>query len=348
MSTELTDIEKRIFEELAKQDPKIADIYYGAIAVLERNVNSKNNLEQTEITQISFPSGKQNPDRIFQSAHSIRETLNRLLKKIEVPEQEDKNKERIRKFSDPQDSLPSYLHGLFDELFELHNWFTNVSHHGEYPSETDYYKKLDLYNRILLRIMIPHFESIREIDELLTIAAPSEENFEKLKPLISRNFESYSYFFRNADANWLSLLTKGPFFKNPPMPKRKDNFIQYPSWPESNYLVRIAAKKPKEVLDLILSCNMPDNKDDRNPRVLEDFVRVGISLPCEQAKQLAELIVDKKWEDPRSFSLLEDEISDLATKLSEECNDVDTSLKLMNLLLDLELWEIPAQGVVAK
>jgi hypothetical protein len=77
---------------------------------------------------------------------------------------------------------------------------------------------------------------------------------------------------------------------------------------------------------------------------LEDFVRAGISLPCEEAKQLVELIIDKKWEDPHSFSHLEDEISDLATKLSDECNDIDTSLKLMGFLLDVELLEIPALG----
>jgi hypothetical protein len=227
VSIELTDIEKRIFEELTKQDPKIADIYYGAIAVLERNINDKTNLEQTEVTQ-SLSNSKQNPDRIFQSAHSIRETLNRLLKKIEVPEQEENNKARIRKFADPQEALPSYLQGLFDELFELHNWFTNVSHHGKYPDETEFYKNFDLYNTILLRILLPHFESIRELDELLKIETPSESNFTNLKPLISRNFESYSYFFRKADANWLPLLSVGPFFKNPPLPKRKDKFIQYP------------------------------------------------------------------------------------------------------------------------
>ena len=51
------ELDQDVYDNLKKIDPKIADIYYGAIRVLGDNSN---------------------PERIHQSAHSIREMINGL------------------------------------------------------------------------------------------------------------------------------------------------------------------------------------------------------------------------------------------------------------------------------
>lgn len=343
MTSQLTDVEQKIFQELNKIDSKIADIYFGAISVLDRD-SKKETVEEEKSLETETTIQKTNPDKIFQSAHSMREMLNILLRRIEIPEQEASFREKIRKFSDSQDALPAHMHGLFDSLFRLHNWFVNVSHHRFNPSETEFNENLEKHNSLLLRILTPHFESIKEIDDLLGLDEPKEKDMKTLMPLISKNYESYSYFFRKADSKWLTLLKNGPFFKNPPQTKIEGDFIQTPSWPESYYLSRIANDNPAEVYNAIENCPIPTNNDERNPRVLEDFIQSGLNMPCEYTAKIAALIVKGKWDDTRSMSLLEHKISELMEKLTEECNDVQTASSLANLVLDVTDNESPNPG----
>lgn len=341
MSSKLTDLEKKIFDELFKIDPKIADMYYGAISVLDRDNNQQSVVDESSLDKIE--SRKLNPERLSQSAHSIRETLRNLFNKIEVPQQEAAFRERIRKFSDPLQALPPYLHGLFDELVRLHKWFTGVSHHAS-TDDNEFNENLGKLNSVLYRILAPHFVSLKEIDELLEITDPTDEHMKKLKPLISKNYESYSYFFRNANHKWLPLLVKNGFFVDPPPPKREGDFIQFPSWPESSYLARIAKDDPKSVYVLIEKCKIPTNVEEQNSRVLEDFVRAGINMPCEDAAKMSELIVKNRWQDQRSLSLLAHEMANLMNKLIE-CGDTTSATKLGELLLDVDVVAIPLTGV---
>jgi argonaute-like protein implicated in RNA metabolism and viral defense len=80
----------KIFINLTKIDPDIGKIYHSAIAVLE---------------------DKNNPDRVAQSAHSIRETLNRLTGNIDI-EYEKKKLINAKK----KDTLKQKLIKTFDPL----------------------------------------------------------------------------------------------------------------------------------------------------------------------------------------------------------------------------------------
>jgi len=331
-------IEEKVFELLKIKDERIANIYYGAIAVLRTNSDKETSVEEKKEAELR-PTLTYNPERLFQAAHSIRETLNLLLRRIDIPEQVDKNKARIRKFADPMANLPDYLYASHDNLFRLHNWFVAVSHHEKDTDEEEFNEKLDMYNSIMLQILSPHFESEEKIDEILKIENPDLEDLKKLLESMT-NTQLYNYVFLKANSQWLSLFQRGPFFKEPPLPRRFDDAIQYPTWPESQYLSKIAQENPKEVFDIISKCHVPESKNDWNPRVFEDFVRVGIKMPCEFATKLAEKIVKERWEDPIQFSLLNDEISNLMEKISDECNDTELAAKLAELILDVDLVEV--------
>ncbi|MFZ1077979.1 MAG: hypothetical protein WAN47_11190 [Nitrosotalea sp.] len=342
---QLTEIESRIFTELSKIDTKISDIYYGAISVLDRETSFSIGIQESSLPQDSSSQQRPNPERLFHAAHSLRETLNVLLRRIEIPEQSDAFREKIKKFADPLGQLPDNLHGLFNELFDLHRWFTSVSHHGRYPTDGEFLDKFEKFNSTLVRILTPHFVSLGEMDKLIAIDNPTEEDMEKILPLMSKNYSSYGHFFTTANSNWITLLKNKGFFQNPPIPKREGNFIQFPSWPESYYLAKIAAEKPDIVYTTIRECKISSNKDEWNPRVLEDFVKAAIRMPCEYASKMSTLIVENKWQDTRTLSLLNTELSNLMEKLSD-CGDIESSIELGSMLLDVDIVELSPRGSI--
>ncbi len=342
MVSTLNEIQQKVFQELKAVDSKIAEMYYGAIQVLDIDTNSNLISQDSEVT-ITPAIKYSNPDKIAQSSHSIREALKHLFRSIEVPERDENFRARIRTFADPQKALPNYLYQLHDKLYTLHNWFVNVSHHRYSPTEEEYNKNFELCSSILLRILTPHFESESEIDGILSESNPTDSHLQTLESLMT-NFQLYNYVFRNAGVQWLPLLRRGPFFKNPPVPKRSGQYVQFPSWPESQYLTRIVAELPKDVYEIISKCDIPVDKDERNPRVFEDFLEAGLKMPCEHASQLSKLILDQQWEDRSSFSLLGEKLSDLMTKLSDECDEVNLAVALGDLVLDVELVSINPIG----
>ena len=338
MVTNLNEIEQRVFQELRKVDSAIAKMYYGAIQVLDRDSDSNINSQNSEINILPAPKYP-NPDKLALASHSIRETLNHLFKRIEVPETNKNFRAMIRKFADPQESLPDYLYQPHDKLFELHDWFVNVAHHGYHPTEEEFNKNFALCNSILLTILTPHFESESEIDAILLEQKPTEEQLQKLESLMT-GWQLYNHVFRNAGPQWLPLLKNGQFFKNLHLPKHSGKYVRFPSWPESQYLARMANELPKDVCEIISECSIPEDKNQRNPRVFEDFVDAGIKMPCEYALQLGKLIVKQRWENPYSFSLLGEKMSDLMTRLSDECNDIDLAIELGDLILDVDLVSV--------
>ena len=341
MVTILTDTEYSVFQQLKQKDGEAAEIYYGAIIALRADSNKTTIGDEIDIKPKQDRVA--NPERLPQAAHSIREVLNILLRRIDVPEQTEKQRERIKKFADPTARLPDSFYSPHYELFQLHNWFVNVSHHGHITNETEFDQKLDQYNSIILQILAPYFKAEKEIDQLLKIEQPASENLEEIMTKIT-NYQLYTYVFRSAQSQWLVLLSKKPYiFKNPPIPETTRQGTIYPTWPESQYLLKVSAEKPKEVFDIISKCDVPRDAKKQNHRVLEDFVRIGRKIPCGYSKRIAKRIATERWKAPY-LSLLTDEISKLMKKILDECDDVALSSKLARLVLDVDLIETKTSG----
>ena len=103
-----------------------------------------------------------------------------------------------------------------------------------------------------------------------------------LKLLRSRG-ENYRYFFLNSnDPIWLDRLEQEGYFKDPPnVVVSADGHVQYPFWPELQYLKNVCKEAPEEVIQLVLQLPAVDN-----PRVYESILDMALELDGEQSARL--------------------------------------------------------------
>lgn len=117
-------------------------------------------------------------------------------------------------------------------------------------------------------------------------------NPEKIRDLIGLNFDARQYFFTKANENWLDWLWNNGLLDVIKQKAEDPTRYGYRT-PELNYLVRMAEKKPKEVADIMLSVVI--SKDNFNPEVIDQFLRICSSLPAEQLARIVPKIRDEGW-----------------------------------------------------
>lgn len=348
-----------VFDELTKINPKLGEIYYSGIFVLndKDNIRSeipKNNPSESISDNINLKSDKnllpknfvENSDRIAQSAHSMRETLNILLRLQTISKSsgdEITQIEQLRIIYDPHNLICDFPLRLYKEIHKLHGYFTCVSHHSWItynshhicpPSEEEYLTKLEQFTSLIKKLLTSHYQIIEEIDKFLKISTPTKSNLNALELLISKNISSYNYFFKHAKSNWLDILVEdGKYFKNIPKVIQKDNLFQTP-WFDSYYLDQIAAKKPKQVQKIISNIHISKNISEQNLNVLTNFASAATKMPPKIGKIIAEKAIKEKWYGFPHMSPLSMTLVDLMMNLKDD--EFKTSLNLCCFLLDLD------------
>jgi hypothetical protein len=112
--------------------------------------------------------------------------------------------------------------------------------------------------------------------------------------LIRASAANLDYFFSKLeDASWLPFLLEEGFFKDPIAPETGTTdegqaWFRYPNWPESQYLARIAAEAPEQVVEAIE--RIPETA---NPRIHQDLMVAATALPGELAAQVARR--EQRW-----------------------------------------------------
>lgn len=321
----LIERQRKIFEHLEELDPKIAETFRGGIEVLETNYSEK----------------------ITQSAHSLREViylLTRLdeikqLGKVKTMSQGKTRKEDLIKNLDPVKAAPEEAYVLYDELVkDKLAWFSIVAHHGEFPSEKKFRKKIDEFETLLEKILKPHFEVINEINKILDTKKPTKTGFNNLKQLISRNSSAYNYFFQNATAKWLPFLFKDNYLKDPPHIVKVGEERRFSVWSPAIYLWKSSSEKPDEVSKIIVNFKIPKKDDERNPWLLDYFVKAAIEMPPKYGKLIAEKIYNEKWIQTSYHNYLDRPISELMKRLSDTGFKKETVM-LARTLLNVKLGE---------
>jgi hypothetical protein len=105
----------------------------------------------------------------------------------------------------------------------------------------------------------------------------------ELLELIRKSPANHDFFFNGLDdPGWLAFLRQNGYFTSPIEPIQHRDGIQYPFWPESRYLVRVARQAPDEVLGIAEA--IPESE---NVRVHEDVLRIANQLPGPAAARLA-------------------------------------------------------------
>lgn len=150
----------------------------------------------------------------------------------------------------------------------------------------------------------------------------------KTLEIINKTPVSYNYFFNTINnPAWLTPLKEKGFFKNPTPAIRKDGYIQFPVWPESGYLMRVADKADDEVLEIIKSLPETDNE-----RVMDDIVNALLKIDATKVFRQTELV--KKYVNTSRFLLLHQNASEFVCKLAEAGYD-KPALGLAKEMLDV-------------
>ena len=136
------------------------------------------------------------------------------------------------------------------------------------------------------------------------------------------------YFFANlSSADWLEPLRAAGRFKAPVKALRDGRGISFVPWPESGYLVRMAAEKPELVREIILESEETDNE-----RVHQDFVEAAVRMPASAAAAVAEF--EARWirKQPYLYLLYPEKVGDLISHLARN-GQIEIALNLTRELL---------------
>lgn|GEM_PF-4851732 len=311
----LSEDQKIIYAFLENLHLKAGQAYVGALEVLEYD----------------------HKDKIHQSANSIRHAFGLITRNIELEKDtKDKkwHKKKLKKIIEPLGRSTAELDFLIDLLIDdYHEWFTAVAHYAKFPTNGEYRRKVRELEQILLKITMPHFDVISEIDKILTNERPSISVLKKLSNFMVRQ-SSYDYFFQNASSDWLPFLIKKGYFDNPKHLIKEGNRIMYNFVEPSRYLARSAKERPDYVLQVILNHQIPI-KEERNPIILENFVIAATYMSSKQAKEIASRIYKEKWLNVLYFSRLNELISDVMVKFSKDGYH-EYAIKLAHLLFDVK------------
>jgi hypothetical protein len=152
----------------------------------------------------------------------------------------------------------------------------------------------------------------------------SEVDRKQAAQLIRSSEAAYEHFFDNVDdPGWIAPLAAEGFFKVPQPAERGEDWVRYPFWPESRFLVRVAPRAPELVARI--AEEIPDTD---NLRVHEDVLRIAAQLPGRLARKLAER--ETHWLHDHGDHLLSlpDAVGDLTAHLADE-GELDAAYALV-------------------
>lgn len=154
---------------------------------------------------------------------------------------------------------------------------------------------------------------------------PTNEMIEKVLASVKKETDRQYFFSRLKNPLWLGPLRERGYFNSPPaLKKMPDGHVQYPHWPELDYLVAIAEEVPDQVVEVILSLPKTDN-----PRVYDEILEITLKLEEKPSAALLPKLIEYIELENQSFAL---RFSELLTKWAENGNTTE-AIKLAGLLI---------------
>lgn len=134
------------------------------------------------------------------------------------------------------------------------------------------------------------------------------------------------YFFaRLENPLWLQPLAERGYFRFPPESRLfDDGTVQFPHWPELQYLKNVARDVPNEVIDLVLRLPKVDN-----PVIYDGILDIALQLPGEHSAKLKPKILEyagleHQWRTHRYADMLANWVKN---------NQLSTALELSKILV---------------
>jgi len=310
---ELTTTQQEVSKRLRDIDADLSKMYLGGLRVL---------LDES------------NPDRIAQSSHSMREITNHLFRNAQVlvsDEEKEQLKERngsqarrLQKLFDPLGGIAALADSVYDVWNRFHKYFTAVSHHTE-TTEEEYRSTLDQFEEVLLRYVLPHQVEIYARLDLIIAKGPQTADSEEIKKLLSRNLETYRYFFTKVSATWLEFLRHHGLLKL--------------SWPVADYFARVAPETPDLVTQALLGLALPDDR-----RIGVRFIQAANRMPLDNAVKIAKRVVRENWVKAPEADFFDRPLNELLEKLTSG-RRYHEALQLADELLDVQIPPSKEDGI---
>ena len=117
---------------------------------------------------------------------------------------------------------------------------------------------------------------------------PTDEMIENALGSVKKEIDRQFFFSRLKNPLWIQPLAKRGYFQSPPSVIRlKDGSIQFPFWPELQFLKNVAKDAPDEVARIAVGLPEVDN-----PQVYYDILDIALRLHGEQSAKLKPKILD--------------------------------------------------------
>src|SRR6266852_5612741 len=137
----------------------------------------------------------------------------------------------------------------------------------------------------ILDVVLERFEeqftaSFRVLEALIAKTTPTREDAKVLRGKVPNNLVSLDYFFGKVEVGgWLEILASEGFFQRPPAPVREEEKggIRFPPWPESRYLVRMAAKPELQSRVVEIAVAIPETV---NINAHDDLMGIALVVPA--------------------------------------------------------------------
>lgn len=188
---------------------------------------------------------------------------------------------------------------------------------------------------VLDKLESRYLNSLPYLDALLAIKQPTREDAKRLQLFAPNNPATYGYFFHwNNNPAWLKPLRSQKLFDYPQEPIREDvkdgTRITYPPWPQSRYLVRMAAFDDADVQQTVLEIAL--KIETENISIHMDLADIGKALPASKASKLAEKAATWIGKYKQLFHLLPEKLGQLIAHLAEG-GEVDAAIGLARCVL---------------
>ena len=111
---------------------------------------------------------------------------------------------------------------------------------------------------------------------------PTNEMIDKALASVKKETDRQYFFSRLKNPMWIQPLTERGYFQSPPRARiLPDENIQFPAWPELQYLKNVSEEAPKEVVELMLQLPEVDN-----PIIYEHILEIALRLHGRQSAKL--------------------------------------------------------------
>ncbi len=117
---------------------------------------------------------------------------------------------------------------------------------------------------------------------------PTDDLVQRALESVKTDVERSYFFLRLKNPHWIEPLRKRDFFKHPPEVKQlPDGYVQYPFWPEFQFLKNVANEAPEQVIEVIFEISETDN-----PRFYNDVIDIALDVEASLSTRLKTRIIE--------------------------------------------------------